>query len=368
MKKIALIGSTGSIGRQVLRIAERHPDQFRIIAIAANAPSEEFERQTAALSLAPDAAALASMDREGAFRIAEYSSADLVLNAAGGFAGLEYSLRALRAGKTLALANKESLVCGAELLLPLAKKKGVEVIPVDSEHSAIWQCLHFNRHSRVRRLIITASGGAFRGRRFDELTDVTPAEALRHPTWRMGAKITVDSATLINKGYEVIEAHALFGTPFENIEGVVQPQSVVHSLAEFDDGALLAQMSYPTMEIPIQLALSYPDRLDTEVKPMDFTKGFSLDFVPLKGGEYPLYDLALECGKKGGTAPCIMNAADEIAVGAFLRGKLSFPRIYGVVSEVLNALPSEKITDFAALAETDRAARRRAQNIIDRSS
>lgn len=366
MKKIALIGSTGSIGRQVLRVAERHPDEFRVVAIAANSPSAEFDRQIAVLS--PEVSALASTDREGALHIAGYPAADLVFNAAGGFAGLEYSLRALAAGKPLALANKESLVCGSELLLPLAKEKGAEIIPVDSEHSAIWQCLHFQKKAAVRRLIITASGGAFRGKNLAELERVTPAEALCHPTWHMGAKITIDSATLMNKGYEVLEAHALYGTPYDRIEAVIQPQSIVHSLVEFDDGALLAQMSYPTMEIPIQLALSYPERLDTEVLPMDFTRAFSLDFTPFGRGAYPLYDLALECGRQGGTAPCILNAADEIAVGAFLQGKLSFPRIYAVVSEVLNALPSEEITDYPALAEADKAARRAAQKIIDRST
>lgn len=364
MKKIALIGSTGSVGRQVLKVIARHPDKFKTVALVANRPSEEFESQIKAFS--PEFSALASADRRSALSAASYPAADIVFNAAGGFAGLEYSLAAVKSGKTLALANKESLVCGGEILMPLAKARGVEIIPVDSEHSAIWQCLGFDRAAKVRRLIITASGGAFCGRTFSELEKVTPAEALAHPTWNMGAKITVDSATLMNKGYEVIEAHALYGTPYDRIEAVIQPRSIVHSLVEFDDGALLAQMSYPTMEIPIQLALSFPERLATAVKPMDFTSPFSLDFRPLVREDYPLFSLALECGAEGGTAPCIMNAADEVAVNAFLNGRIPFTAIYAVVSEVLQGVAVEKITDFSALSHTDALARRFAQKIIDR--
>lgn len=365
MKRIALIGSTGSIGRQVVKVALRHPDRFRIVAIAANGESDEFAGQVAALK--PEFHALASKDAEAALRVAEYPSADVVFNAAGGFAGLRYSLAAVNAGKPLALANKESLVCGGDILMPLARDKGVDIIPVDSEHSAIWQCLAFDRRAKVRRLIITASGGAFRGKSFSMLEKVTPAEALAHPTWSMGAKITVDSATLMNKGYEVIEAHALYGTPYERIETVIQPRSIVHSLVEFDDGAVLAQMSYPTMEIPIQLALSYPERFTTSVAPMDFTKPFSLDFEPLDPKAYPVFGLALSCAKAGGVAPCVMNAADEVAVHAFLRGEIPFTRIYGVVSEVVGKVGSGKVTDFAALSETDALSRRLARNIIERS-
>lgn len=365
MKKIALIGSTGSIGRQVLKVISRYPERFQAVALVANRPSAEFESQKKTYS--PEYSALASEDRQGALAAASYPSADIIFNAAGGFAGLEYSVAAANAGKPLALANKESLVCGSEILMPLAKSRGTDVIPVDSEHSAIWQCLGFDRSAKVRRLIITASGGAFRGRSFSELEKVTPAEALAHPTWNMGAKITVDSATLMNKGYEVIEAHALYGTPYGRIEAVIQPRSIVHSLVEFDDGALLAQMSYPTMEIPIQLALSFPERLETTVRPMDFTSPFSLDFQPLNRRDYPLFDLALKCGEAGGTAPCIMNAADEVAVSAFLNGKIPFTAIYAVVSAVLEGIAAEKITDYSALSDTDARSRRLAQKIIDRS-
>lgn len=364
MKKIALIGSTGSIGRQVLRVAERYPDRYRVVALVADRPSAEFESQVA--KFAPRHAALASKDYAAALAAAQLDEADIVFNAAGGFAGLEYSLRAAETGKALALANKETLVCGSDVFLPLAERTGATVIPVDSEHSAIWQCLHFRRHARVRRLIITASGGAFRGKSFAELEGVTPAQALAHPTWRMGVKITVDSATLMNKGYEVIEAHALYGTPYADIEAVIQPQSVVHSMVEFDDGAVLAQMSYPTMEIPIQLALSYPERLRTEVSPMDFSRAFSLGFEPLQREKYPLFSLALSCGEQGGGAPCAMNAADEVAVRAFLEGKIAFTRIYAVVSEVMQGFTPRKIGDFSDLLEIDGEARRAAKYLIDR--
>lgn len=364
MKKIALIGSTGSIGRQVLNVVRRHPDKFGIAALVANSPSPEFDRQVA--EFRPEISALACKDGQAALNAAESDAADVIFNAAGGFAGLRYSLAAVKAGKTLALANKESLVCGGDILMPLAEENGAGIIPVDSEHSAIWQCLGYNRAAKVRRLIITASGGAFRGKSYAELEKVTPSEALSHPTWSMGAKITVDSATLMNKGYEVIEAHVLYGTPYERIEAVIQPRSIVHSLVEFDDGAVLAQMSCPTMEIPIQLALSYPERLDTAVPPMDFTKSFSLEFEPLEKEKYPLFGIALECGKKGGSVPCVLNAADEVAVGAFLRGEIPYTRIYDVVSATLDGIAAEKITDFSALAEADARSRRFALKYIER--
>lgn len=366
MKKIALIGSTGSVGTQVLKIAERYPEQFEIVALVADRPSETFFSQVE--KFAPRLFALASQDKAGALAAAELAEADVVFNAAGGFAGLEYSLKAVGAGKTLALANKETLVCGGGLVLPVAARKGADVVPVDSEHSAVWQCLHFDRGARVRRIVLTASGGAFRGKTRAELAQVTPAQALAHPTWRMGAKITVDSATLMNKGYEVIEAHELFGVAYAHIEAVIQPQSVVHSLVELDDGALLAQLSYPTMELPIQLALTYPQRLPSSVAPLDFSRGFSLAFEPLRREEHPLYDLALSCGERGGVSPCVLNAADEEAVRAFLGGRISFLSIFTVVSETLQKIPSAPLEDFASLCEWDAAARRAARQIIEKLS
>lgn len=362
MKNVSLIGSTGSIGRQVLQVVKNHPDKFKICALAANSYSEEFKRQV--LEFKPEIYAAASKDKANALLCAEAGDADIVFNAAGGFAGLEYSLRAIKAGKTLALANKETLVCGGEVITPEAESRGVKIIPVDSEHSAIWQCLNFDKKAEVRRLIITASGGAFRGYPAEKLKDVTPAEALRHPTWKMGKKITVDSATLLNKGYEVIEAHMLYGTPYSAIQAVIQPQSMVHSMVEFEDGAILAQMSYPTMELPIQLALTYPERLPTTLAPVDFTKPFSIDFEPLERKKFPLFDLALWCGEEGGTLPCVLNGADEVAVAAFLEGKIRFTDIFAVVDKVVSATQKTAAKCFGDLEEADKKARSDAEKAV----
>lgn len=364
MKKIALIGSTGSIGRQVLNVVRRHKEQFRVTGLVCFSDGETLLKQVE--EFAPERYALASENAEDALSIAECADADLIFNAAGGFAGLEYSVRALKAGKNLALANKETLVCGGDYVTALADSKGAEIIPVDSEHSAIWQCLGFDRRAPFKRLIITASGGAFRGLDYARLKDVTPAQALNHPTWKMGAKITVDSATMMNKGYEVIEAHHLYSVGYNRIATVIQPQSIVHSLVEFDDGALLAQMSYPTMEVPIQLALTYPERLGGAVTPMDFNSAFSLGFEPLSRGKYPCFDLALDCAAEGGVLPCAMNAADEEAVKAFLQGKIAFTDVYRVAEGVLSAFGYAPADGLEVLKQTDRAARRRALEIIKR--
>jgi len=364
MKKIVLIGSTGSIGRQVIEVAMRHPDEFKIIVLVSGSESEEFKKQVSELK--PRYFAAAQIQPEYALSLAATKEADIIFNAAGGFAGAKYSLAAVNAGKTLALANKETLVCAGDIIMPAAKKSGSYILPVDSEHSAIWQCLNFDKQRRVRRLIITASGGAFRDYTADMLGSVTPEQALAHPTWKMGKKITVDSATLMNKGYEVIEAHILFGCGYENIEAVMQPQSVIHSLVEYDDGAVLAQMSYPTMEIPIQLALSFPERLNTSVKPMDFKTPFSLDFRPLDVKKYPCFSLALGCGKAGGIMPCVLNAADEVAVQAFLGGRIAFTDIYKTVDYTVNKIANAKALSFEQLTEVDRAARDIAKKFIYR--
>lgn len=364
MKNIALIGSCGSIGSQVLKVVKNHPDKFKIVALVSNSSSAEFTRQVEEFK--PVHCALASEDRERALVAAELDCADVIFNAAGGFAGLEYSLRAARAGKHIALANKETLVCGKDVILPEISTRGGKILPVDSEHSAIWQCINFEYTKPVRRLIITASGGAFRGYTAGQLKNVTPEQALNHPTWKMGKKITVDSATLMNKGYEVIEANALYGTPYSRIEAVIQPQSIVHSMVEFEDGAILAQMSYPTMELPIQLALTYPERLSCELAPMDFSKAFSLGFEPLDRKSFPLFDLALKCGEAGGTLPCALNAADEVAVNAFLGKNLTYTDIFTVVDGVISATLRENVTSFEQLAEVDRRAREVANNIVNK--
>lgn len=364
MKKIALIGSTGSIGRQLAEIVKRNPDRFKIIALAANRESAEFEMQKKELS--PEFSALASVDKEGALACAQIPDADIIFNAAGGFAGLAYSLKAVQAGKTLALANKETLVCGGDIIMPLAARTGAKILPVDSEHSAIWQCLSFDAHAPLKRLIITASGGAFRNLPPEKLKTVTPEQALNHPTWKMGKKITVDSATLMNKGYEVIEAHVLYGTDYGRIETVIQPQSIIHSMVEFDDGAVLAQMSYPTMELPITLALTYPDRMQTALKPMDFKSAFSLEFQPMKRKNYPCFDIALKCGEAGGIMPCVLNAADEAAVCAFLNKQIAFTDIYRAVAQTVSAFSNEKVTGFEQLEDINARASDTARKIIKR--
>lgn len=362
MKKIALIGSTGSVGCQVLDAVRRHKDSFSVVALAANEFSEKFKSQVA--EFAPEYFAAASVNPKAALETAGCEEADIVFNAAGGFAGLEYSLRAIEAGKPLALANKETLVCGGRLVTRAVKERGAEIIPVDSEHSAIWQCLGFNCNTPFERLIITASGGAFRGFSRERLENVTPEQALNHPTWKMGKKITVDSATLMNKGYEVIEAHELYNAPYSKIETVIQPASIVHSMVEFCDGAVMAQLGSPDMAVPIQLALSYPERKPAPIKKLDFKTAFSIDFAPIEKGAYPLFDLALMCGEAGGTLPCALNAADEVAVFALLAGKIPFTAIYSVVSRVLDSVGREEIESFEQLIEVDRAARETANKII----
>lgn len=361
MKSISLIGCTGSIGRQVLNVVRRNPDKFSVCALVCNTPSELFERQVEEFKPRYFAAASLSPAAEDAA-----TEGDVVFNAAGGFAGLGYSLKAIRAGKKLALANKETLVCGGELVTSLAKKTGAEIIPVDSEHSAIWQCLGYDLKTPFEKLIITASGGAFRGYTSEQLKNVTPEQALNHPNWKMGKKITVDSATLMNKGYEVIEAHELYGAPYEKIRTVIQPDSIVHSLVEFKDGGVLAQLGVPSMELPIALALSFPERLDIGSARLDFTKAMNIEFIPMKREDYPLFDLALSCGEAGGVLPCALNAADEVAVHAFLNGQISFTQIYDVVYNVISATAGGGICSFGQLTEVDKAARAKAAEFIKR--
>ncbi len=374
MKKIALVGSCGSIGRQVADVVRRSAGEFSLCALISNRSLETFNAQIAEFK--PSFAVLTDRDaakgiiapretkvlsgEDGALEALGECGADIVFVACGGFAGLKYSLKAVETGARLALANKETLVCGGDIIMPLVG----ELVPVDSEHSAIWQCLNFERRAPFERLIITASGGPFRGRKFADLMGVKAADALRHPTWKMGAKITVDSATLLNKGYEIIEAHHLYNAPYSRMEAVIQPQSIVHSMVEFADGAVLAQLSNPSMELPIQLALTYPGRCRSGVAKMDFTRAFSLDFMPLERGQYPMYDLALECGRRGGIMPTVLNAASEIAVGAFLRDAIGFTDIYEISADVVAATPYARAESYSQLCEADGAARRLAARHI----
>ena len=293
---------------------------------------------------------------------------DTALIAAGGFAGLKYSLAAIRAGRDVALANKETLVCGGELVMREVRGAGVRLLPVDSEHSAIWQALSFRPDTPFKRLIITASGGPFYAYTPDRLARVTPADALRHPTWKMGAKITIDSATLLNKGFEVIEAGWLYDAPLEKIHTIVQPESIIHSMVEFADGAVLAQMSCPSMELPIQLALTYPDRLDCGVKPLDFQALGTLHFLPLERRRFPCYDLALTAAEKGKNYPCALNGAGEVAVHAFLQGRIGFTAIAEIIAAALSETEEMSADSYEALSETDARARQAAERHIARLS
>ena len=377
MKNIALIGCTGSIGRQAIKVAARYPDKFRIVAMAANTGGEVFVRQAAevrpafaALRQEGEAVPVPAGTRfargESAFEEAcSYADADVVLVAVTGFAGLKAALLAIGAGKDVALANKESLVAGGDLVMRLAAEKGVNVLPVDSEHSAVWQCLHFDRKAPFSRILLTASGGALRDVPLAELPSVTAAQALAHPNWDMGAKITIDCATMLNKGFEVIEAMHLYGAALSQIKVLIHRESVVHSLVEFADGAALAQLGVPSMELPIQLALTYPERLPC-CPPADLAAVGALHFSEVERGRYPCFFLALGCAEKGGAYPCILNAAGEVAVGAFLKGQIKYTQIAEIIEGALCAgeLP---YGSYAALEEADAAARARARALLPRA-
>lgn len=377
MISIALIGSTGSIGRQVCNVVRRYPDRFCFSALVARGNRElffeqvsEFRPRRAVLTqkgvfagMPPAIQGVAfSEGEENALECIEES--DVVFVAASGFAGLKYSLKAIACGKRLALANKETLVCGGDMVMRQVREKGIDLVPVDSEHSALWQALHFDRRGKFEQLILTASGGPFYGKSKAELAKVTVKDTLRHPTWQMGAKITVDSATLLNKGFEVIEAKWLYDAPFEKIRTVVQPTSIVHSMVAFADGSVLAQMSYPTMEVPIQLALTYPERLPSGLAVPDFASLGEIRFLPLERKAFPCYDLALTAGAAGGGYPCALNAAGEVAVNAFLREKIGFTRIAEVIEEVLSRTERARADDYESLCEIDRRAREEAEKII----
>jgi 1-deoxy-D-xylulose-5-phosphate reductoisomerase len=360
---VAILGSTGSIGTQALDVLSRHRDEYRIVALAAGRPSEVLARQAADFGVPAERVRACAGDPDALAELAALDDADVVLNAVVGFAGLPATLAALNAGKRLALANKESLIAAGPVVAKARAAGGGEIVPVDSEHSAIWQCLRAGRASEVARIVLTASGGPFRGRAAEELANVTIAEALAHPTWNMGAKITVDSSTLMNKGLEVIEAHELFGIGFDRIDVVVHPQSVVHSMVEFCDGATIAQLSMPDMRLPIALALGAPNRLPVPYGAIDWATIGSLDFEVPDRATFACLGLAYAAGRAGGTAPAILSGANEVAVDAFLAGRIGWTDIAGVVEEVLNdgAGTADEIAD---VLEADRRARGRAAGVV----
>ena len=380
MKNITLLGSTGSIGRQTVEVALANPDKIKIKALVAHKSDELLEEQIKALQ--PDLAVLS--DKEAAARLAKryhgktellagdegvlaaatYSGADTVLASMVGYAGLRPTLAAINCGKHIALANKETLVAAGSIVMQAVADKGVHLTPVDSEHSAIFQALRGGKASEVKRLIITASGGPFRGKKRSELENVTLAQCLNHPNWSMGKKVTLDSSTLANKGLEVMEAHWLFNMPYDKIAVVVHPQSIVHSLVEFCDGSVIAQMGDPDMRLPIQYALSWPERYPYAFDQLDLVKYGSLTFEVPDLEAFPSLKIAIDCGKAGGTLPCAFNAANEEAVNAFLEGKIKYldiPYITATVTQKHASVAAPTIEDIEA---ADAAARTAAQAVI----
>lgn len=377
MKRIVILGSTGSIGRQALEIVDAYPGEFTVVGLAAHANAELLMRQAtkwrprrvaivdegAADNLATVLPAGIELLRgaEGVVELVSTGEADLVLNGIVGYAGLEPTLAALRAGKTLALANKESLVVGGEIVLAEIAKGAGAMLPVDSEHSALFQCLMGEDPASVARLVLTGSGGPFRGRDRESLESVTIQEALAHPTWSMGPKITVDSATLMNKGLEIIEAHYLFGVGYDRIAVMIHPQSIVHSLVEFVDGSVKAQLGLPDMRLPILLAMTYPARLPTALPRLDLARVGSLAFEAPDESAFRALCLAREAGRQGKTCPAVLNAANEVAVAGFLDGAISFPAITEVIEETLNRHSPVDVTSVGELREADAWARDCAQ-------
>jgi len=380
MTRVAILGSTGSIGTSALSVVATHPDRLAVVALAAGVIASQMAAQVEAqrpqvVAMATPEAATAVRDAgvttprvqagaEGLLAVATCPEADVVLCASSGTAALEAVLAAIDCGKTIALANKEVLVMAGGLVMEAARRKGVAVLPVDSEHNAIHQCLEGRRASEVRRLVLTASGGPFRGRRRENLAAVTAADALRHPTWKMGAKITIDSATLMNKGLEVIEAHWLFGMPSSAIEVVVHPQSIVHSMVELRDGSVLAQMGITDMRLPIQYAFSYPERWDAPVPFLDLTRVGPLEFLPPAWDDFPCLRLAYRALESERSLPVVLNAANEEAVAAFLDGRLGFNAIADVIADAMDAHVPAPVTTLADVRRIDRWARQHAAERI----
>jgi len=377
MKRLTIVGSTGSIGQNTLRVVEHLSDRLRVFALAANSTVDLLAEQTAAFK--PYVVAITDPTRVDAFRnscrqrgvpvpevvtgeqglrqIASASDVDIVVSGVVGAAGLVPTYSAVLAGKTVALANKEAMVMAGELLRNTAKKTGATIIPVDSEHSAIDQCLRSGRLNEVKRLILTASGGPFRDTPVEQFPEISPEQALNHPVWKMGKRITIDSATLMNKGLEVIEAHWLFDLPPEKIDVMVHPQSVVHSMVEFVDGSIIAQLGTADMRTPIQYALTYPERLPSPVAGLDWAAVSRFDFLQTDRKKFPCISLAYQAMQNGGTTPTVLNAADEVAVEAFLDRRIPFPDIPKIIERVLNAHQGSKADSIESIFEVDRWAR-----------
>ena len=377
---IAILGSTGSIGTQAIEVCERHPEVFRIELLTARQNSKLLIEQ--AIRLKPNSVVIADEEKYKEVNDALFShdikvftgmdsinslvkgeDIDIILTAMVGFSGLEPTLAAIKAGKAIALANKETLVAAGELVIAMAKESGSPIIPVDSEHSAIFQCLQGER-SKAEKLILTASGGPFLGKTINELERVSIDEALNHPNWKMRSKVTVDSATMMNKGLEMIEARWLFNMNPADIEIVVHPQSIIHSMVQFRDGSVTAQMSTPDMRLPIQYALAYPNRLELDTKRVNFSELGRFDFFKPDREKFPCIDIAYDAISRGGNIPCAMNAGNEIAVEAFLNGKISFTQIHKVTQEVVNGTMFAAQPKLSDILDTDKTARILAADIV----
>ena len=377
MKNLAILGSTGSIGRSALDVVRAHPDKLRVVALAAGANADKLIEQ--ATEFQPRVIAMATEDAlqsasagyraesgmagsEGLVAAATHPDVDIVICASSGTAGLEAVLAAIDAGKTIALANKEVLVMAGALVTAAARRRGVSILPVDSEHNAIHQCLHGRRREEIRRIILTASGGPFREMPAAAMADVKPEAALRHPTWRMGRKITIDSATLMNKGLEVIEAHWLFDLPAGQIDVVIHPQSIVHSMVELRDGSIIAQLGGADMKLPIQYACSYPDRWEAPVPRLDLTAIGRLDFHEPDLDRFPCLRLAYRALEAGPSSAVVLNAANEVAVASYLEEKISFVSIARVIEQTMDAHAAQQVATLEEVREVDRWARRYSQN------
>jgi len=385
VKQLAILGSTGSIGRQSLSVVEALPGRFGVVALSAGTNLEELTGQierhrpeVVSVGDAKKADELAELlrgkgisplpsihhGREGMLAVATHAKADIVISAAVGVVGLEATYEAVKLGKTVALSNKEVLVAAGELVMAAANKAGRELLPVDSEHNAVHQCLRGGTHVEVRRLVLTASGGPFRKTPLAELASATPEQALAHPNWRMGNRITIDSATMMNKGFEVIEARWLFGMRPDQIEVVIHPQSTIHSMVEFVDGSVLAQLGPTDMRMPIQYALTYPQRVAANHIALDWGKLKRLDFEKASTRRFPCLRLAREAMRKGGALPCALNAADEVAVAAFLERRLPFSGIAEVIERVLGRTPRIKLEEMDQVLTVDSEARRMAKEEV----
>nr|WP_286975426.1 1-deoxy-D-xylulose-5-phosphate reductoisomerase [Candidatus Aquicultor secundus] len=383
MKNIVILGSSGSIGLQTIDVVKRYPELFNVVGLAVNKSIDALEQQIKELRpkavVVVDAEKAQELSRriagtsnipelltsiEGLEQLAAHPEADLVLNALVGSVGLRPTLAALRAGKTLALANKESMVAGGAIVAKVREETGAEILPVDSEHNAIFQCMVGERKREIKRLIVTASGGPFRGRTFSELESVTVEEALKHPRWTMGPKITIDSATLMNKGLEVIEAHWLFDLPYEQIDVIVHPQSIIHSMVEFEDGSIKAHLGQTDMRIPIQYTLSYPDRLPAPLPSLDFVEVGKLTFEKPDVRNFPCLAYAYEAIRLGKTYPAVLNATNEQAVAAFLSKKIRFTDIPNIIKQVIERHEPGDETDLGIVLETEHRAREYADRLI----